>query len=81
MSHLTRRLAIGLGTGIMLSALAVPAFPQGFLGTIRVEVADDQGATVPGATVTVLNEKTGETRDQVSTSTGTAVFPNLLVGS
>ncbi len=81
MKHFTWRLAIGLGACLMLCTLAAPAFSQTFQGTIRVGVDDAQGAPVPGATVTVRNEKTYESRTQISTSTGTAVFPNLLVGS
>jgi len=69
--------------GGLLFAVALPSrlSAQSFQGQVTGTIEDQQGATVPGATVTLRNENTGETRTQVSTSTGTVVFPNLLVGS
>jgi hypothetical protein len=60
--------------------LVEPVSAQTFQGQLTAIVEDAQGAPVPGVTVTVRNEKTGETRNQVSGSAGTAIFPNLLVG-
>ena len=58
---------------------AVGVHAQGFQGTVRGIVQDPQGAIVPGATVTLTNLETRETRSQVTTSAGTFAFPNLLV--
>jgi hypothetical protein len=65
---------------LALSAGVAPASAQGFQGTLSTLVEDAQGAVIPGATVTLRNQDTGETRTQVSGSTGLVVFPNLLIG-
>jgi hypothetical protein len=56
------------------------AHAQSTTGTITGVVRDDQAAVVPGATVTVLNVLTGQTRSVVSTDDGQYRFPNLQVG-
>ncbi len=66
---------------VALALLPSQAPAQSFQGTLTGTVEDAQGASIPGATATVKNEKTGDTRTQISTSAGTVVFPNLLVGS
>ena len=50
-------------------------------GTLRVTVTDKTGATVEGARVTVTNETTNVATTATSSSAGTYVFPNLLVGT
>src|SRR5262245_7493181 len=49
-------------------------------GAIRGTVADQTGAVVPGATITVKNQATGFERVVVSTETGTYVVPALEPG-
>src|SRR5215475_4108906 len=44
---------------------------------IVVNVMDQSGAAVAGATVTVMNEQTGDTRVFASGADGTASFPAL----
>ena len=71
------------GAFLVLLGLALPtgtAFGQGFQGTLSALIEDTQGAVMPGASVTLRNQDTGETRTQVTPSTGLVVFPNLLVG-
>ena len=73
------------GAPLALAALVIAVgapleWAQGFQGTITALVEDDQGAMIPGASVTLRNQDTGETRTQASTSSGLVVFPNLLVG-
>ncbi len=65
---------------ILLLFTASPAWPQGFQGTIRGSVQDPTGALIPNANITITNTATGETRTQLTSSTGTFNFPNLLVG-
>jgi hypothetical protein len=69
--------------GLTLLAAALPsvAWAQGFQGQVTVLVEDEQGGIVPGASVTLRNDNTGETRTAITTGAGTATFPNLLVGS
>jgi hypothetical protein len=60
----------------MAMLLAGPSYAQGdgrFSGT----VLDQTGAFVPGAMVTVKNQKTGEVRTVTSTAEGRYVVPNL----
>src|SRR6266850_4618119 len=66
----------GLAAVVILAAMVVPAYAQGdarFSGT----VLDSTGAFVPGATVTVKNQKTGEERVVTSGTQGRYVVPNL----
>jgi hypothetical protein len=66
----------GVVTAIILTAMAAPAWAQGdarFAGM----VLDQSGAFVPGATVTVKNQKTGEVRTAASGPEGRYVVPNL----
>lgn len=61
--------------------MAVPGSMQGFQGTVRGSVQDPSGALIPGANVTITNVDTGETRNQLTSSTGTFNFSNLLVST
>ena len=66
----------GVVTAVILTAMAAPAWAQGdarFTGT----VLDQSGAFVPGATITVKNQKTGEVRTATSGPEGRYVVPNL----
>src|ERR1700722_14352897 len=49
--------------------------------TINGTVVDGTGAVIPGATVTVSNEATGQKRDTVSNGDGYFAFPALLTGN
>src|SRR5262245_10171574 len=75
-----RRAWLGLALSVLLVATTTPMWSQGFQGTLRGIVQDPTGALIPNADVTIKNEATGETRTQVSSSTGTFNFPGLLVG-
>jgi hypothetical protein len=50
-------------------------------GTLRVEVGDTSGASIVDAKVTVTNEATNVSISTNTSSSGTYVFPNLLVGT
>jgi hypothetical protein len=49
-------------------------------GTIVGNVQDEKGAVVPGATVTITNKETGQTRETMTNESGDYSFPNLLPG-
>src|SRR4051812_36302814 len=61
--------------------LAVPAFAQQTTGTISGRILDDQGAAVPGATVTGTNPATGFVRSDVSDASGIYRLSALPVGT
>src|SRR5882672_3129689 len=66
----------GLAAIVILAAMVAPAYAQGdarFSGT----VLDQTGAFVPGATVTVKNQRTGEERTVTSAAQGLYVVANL----
>jgi len=50
-------------------------------GSLRVEVGDTSGASIVDAKVTVTNEATNVSVSTTASSSGTYVFPNLLVGT
>lgn len=69
--------ALCLGAGLFAP---IDALAQGFQGTLRGEVRDASGAVIAGATVRIVRESTGETRNQPTTSAGTFNFAELLIG-
>jgi hypothetical protein len=77
-SRLPKQLAIILA---LVSVFSLAAVAQRADGTLRGTVFDPSGAVVPGATVTATDQNTGVTSTAQSTSAGTYVFPNLLIGA
>src|SRR6266446_498274 len=68
--------------GVFLFLMQVSAArAQRLDGSLRVEVGDTSGASVVDAKVTVTNEATGVSVSTTASSSGTYVFPNLLVGT
>ncbi len=64
-----------------LTFAATPAlFAQSTSGTITGTVQDDTGASVPGATVTVKNLSTGQSRSATSDGSGAYTLSNLQIG-
>src|ERR1700755_3230040 len=63
------RSALRLSASVLLTALVcVAAFAQGSqTGGINGVVTDPQGAVVPGATVDIVNEKTGKSERRATT--------------
>ena len=55
-------------------------FGQTFRGALAGSVADVSGAAVPGAEVKVVNNGTGQTRSQTTSSSGDFSFPDLPAG-
>jgi outer membrane receptor protein involved in Fe transport len=58
----------------------VPATAQTINGAVSGVVTDEQGAAVPGATVTATNLDTGTVRDAVSNDEGIYRIPGLPIG-
>jgi hypothetical protein len=76
------RKMIAILLAALLVAVASPsALAQGIDGTLRGEVKDPSGAYIPGAKVTVTNDKTGLSRTLESSASGGFSLPNLLIGT
>jgi Ca-activated chloride channel family protein len=61
-----------------------PAFAgwaEGSAGTIQGTITDESGGILPGVTVNLTNEETGETRNAVTSDRGIYRFPGLQSGT
>ena len=66
----------------LMCALATPSVEAQYTtGTIAGAVADSTGAEVPGATITLRNSETGETRRSITDASGGYIFPALAPGA
>ena len=65
----------------MVCVTAIPAAAQTTLGTMRGTVFDPQQNVVPGATVTVVDEGTGISRETQTDTQGLYEVPNLRPGT
>ncbi len=65
--------------GLCLSA--TPAVSQVLYGSIVGAIKDAQGASVPGATVTIVNKETNLTRDTVTNAEGAYSLINVPAGA
>jgi len=61
-------------------AAALPAGAQTFTASLTGIVVDPSNARLPGTTVTIRNESTGETREAITDSDGRFNFSQLLPG-
>src|SRR6185503_4699775 len=74
---------------LQLAALAIllalgasgPALAQTITGSISGTVTDPNGSVIPGATVSLVSEKTGQTRSAATNSEGRFNFAALQPGS
>src|SRR2546425_9433034 len=67
-----------IGIAAMLALAAQPVFGQlRIVGRISGTVEDQAGAVIPKAKVVLKDSKTAITRETVSSSVGTLLFPNL----
>src|SRR5947208_12612732 len=73
-----RRYLLGAATILLLTCASV--FAQGTSGTITGRVVDQQGAAIPGVTVTAKSTTTGFTRSEVSDAEGVYRLSALPVG-
>ncbi|MCI0456292.1 MAG: carboxypeptidase-like regulatory domain-containing protein [Gemmataceae bacterium] len=76
-----KRLALGfLAISILLLAIPAEMAAQSRTGTILGTVADPTGAVLPGATVTITNLGTNQSREVVTDASGRYVVTLLPVG-
>jgi hypothetical protein len=73
---MTRSTRVGWALAALLAALPLPALAQA-TGAISGVVSDASGAALPGATVTVVNNATGQTRTATSGADGFYTIPLL----
>src|SRR4026208_650516 len=66
-----------LWTILLIASLGPLAYGQVDQGRIGGAVKDVSGAVIPGATVTVINERTGEERTALSVDSGTYIIAAL----
>jgi len=72
---------VSLSVLVLLLSAGIPlGFAQRVDGSLGGVVTDTTRATVTGAEVKALDEATGATFNTVTSSVGTYLFPNLLVG-
>ncbi len=64
-----------------ITMLGTSAFAQSVTGTISGVVIDPNGAVVPGATATLINDKTGDKRNQVTNESGRFNFASVQPGN
>ena len=76
-----RRFTLGAIVAMLFAMAVPPASAQQTTGTITGRITDDQGAAVPGVTVTGRNTQNGFTRTDVSDGEGLYRLTALPVGS
>ena len=77
---LVTKLAAGVATTAVLTALGSAAFAQDITSAVRGVVTAPDGSPVSGTSVTITNTNTGAQRTASTTSTGLFSFRNLPVG-
>src|SRR4051794_34476383 len=65
---------------ILIAGGALPASAQVAAGQITGAVADQSGASIPGATVWVINAATNQARSTMTTAQGFYTVPSLSPG-
>lgn len=75
-----RRLSYLLLAATIAFVVAGKASAQRLDGTLRVTVTDGSQASIEDAKVTVTNEESGVVQETSTSSSGTYVFPSMLVG-
>jgi hypothetical protein len=70
-------------SAVLVAAFTSPAFGQGGGGRVELNgtIVDQAKAVLPGVTVTVTHEGTGQTRQAVTSGEGRFVIPTLTPGS
>ena len=81
MKFTTRFLFVCFVSLLAAGFFAGPASAQVLYGSIVGTVLDQSNATVPSATVTIVNSSTGLSREANTDAAGRYLFPNVLPGS
>ena len=78
-----RKRLVGIALAFAIAFVGIPRLvqAQGLTGQISGIVTDATGGVLPGVSVTVKNAGTGLTRETVTGTDGTFVFPDLLAGT
>jgi Carboxypeptidase regulatory-like domain/TonB-dependent Receptor Plug Domain len=76
---IVKRMPVLLAIAMTVLLVApMPFLAQTTTSTILGSVSDPGGAVIPGATVRVINETTGDSRSTITSETGAFIFPSLL---
>jgi carboxypeptidase family protein/TonB-dependent receptor-like protein len=75
-----KRLSHAIFAGVIVFA-SVKLDAQALYGSLVGNVVDETGAIVPGATVTITQKETNQTREQATPENGAYSFPNLAPGT
>src|SRR5258708_1718436 len=76
--HHWYRLLFSLLVAMLLST---PAFAQSITGTVSGIVTDTNGAAIPGATVTLVSNQKGDTRNDATNDSGRFNFSAVQPGT
>ena len=66
---------------VALASLSAPAMAQVLYGSLVGTITDESGLAVPGATVTITQVETNQSRAGTTGSNGTYTFPNIAAGT
>ena len=81
-NHRFRRALLGLSVSLsLILLLSLPASGQLIQGSIDGTVTDTTGAVIPGASVSLSNEATGEARETSTGAAGNYSFPTVNTGT
>ncbi len=72
---------IAVAAFVLAAAWSPPAWAQITTGTVSGSLKDVQGATVPGATVSLVSAARGTSTETVTDTNGNFTFPNVTPGT
>src|SRR5262245_37855323 len=76
-----RRFALAFAVLVMTSLGALPARSQVLYGSLVGNVTDQNGAVMPGVSVSITNTGTGLKLDTTTDESGVYTFRNLIPGT
>src|SRR5688500_19810875 len=72
---------VGWSVAISMLAFSSPAIGQVLYGSIVGTVTDESGLSAPGATVTITQSETNQSREATTNASGGYTFSNLAPGT